>query len=104
MALPMCKYAHPSRDPFQSAGSTDQLLTTHPEQKSWSGSTRARDRMKHLVVHLGTESRDWGYRKIHGTLPNLRHEVARGTIANLLQEHVLEPVATSPGWLGWSFR
>lgn len=40
---------------------------------------------------MATENRDWGYRRIQGALANLGHEVARGTIANILQEHGLEP-------------
>src|SRR5438067_12428538 len=32
-----------------------------------------------------------GYRRIQGALANLGHEVARGTIANILKEHNLEP-------------
>jgi len=37
---------------------------------------------------MTTENRDWGYRRIQGALANLGDEVARGTIANLLKEHV----------------
>ena len=44
-----------------------------------------------MVVRLATENRDWGYRRIQGALANLGHEVARGTIANILKEHGLEP-------------
>src|SRR5215831_20260568 len=32
-----------------------------------------------------------GYRRIQGALANLGHEVGRGTIANILKEHGLEP-------------
>jgi len=44
-----------------------------------------------LVVRLATENRDWGYRRIQDALANLGHEVARGTIANILKEDGLEP-------------
>ena len=44
-----------------------------------------------LIVRMATENRDWGYRRIQGALSNLRHIVARGTIANILKEHGLEP-------------
>jgi len=44
-----------------------------------------------LVVRMATENRDWGYRRIQGALANLRHELARGTIANILKAHGLEP-------------
>jgi hypothetical protein len=40
---------------------------------------------------MATENRDWGYRRIQGALANLGHEVARGTIANILREQGLEP-------------
>ena len=40
---------------------------------------------------MAKENRDWGYRRIQGALANLGHEVARGTIANILREHGLEP-------------
>jgi len=44
-----------------------------------------------VVVRMATENRDWGYRRIQGALANLGHEVARGTIANILREHGMEP-------------
>ena len=40
---------------------------------------------------MAAENRDWGYRRIQGALDHLGHEVARGTIANILKEHGLEP-------------
>ena len=43
------------------------------------------------MVRRATENRDGGYRRIQGALAHLGHEVARGTIANLLKEHGLEP-------------
>jgi len=55
------------------------------------GRPRTRGKIEHLVVRLATENRDWGYRRIQGALANLGHEVARGTIANILKEHGLEP-------------
>jgi len=47
--------------------------------------------IQELVVRMATESRDWGYRRIQGALANLGHRVARGTIANILKAHGLEP-------------
>jgi hypothetical protein len=55
------------------------------------GRPRTRDKIEDLVVRLATENRDWGYRRIQGALANLGHEVARGTVANILKEHGLEP-------------
>jgi transposase InsO family protein len=55
------------------------------------GRPRVQDEIQQLVVRMATENRDWGYRRIQGALANLGHEVARGTIANILKEHGLEP-------------
>jgi hypothetical protein len=55
------------------------------------GRPRTWDEIRRLVVRMATENRDWGYRRIQGALANLGHEVARGTIANILKEHGLEP-------------
>src|SRR5579863_6165687 len=44
-----------------------------------------------LVVRLAEENRDWGYRRIQGALCNLGHEIARSTIAEILQRHGIEP-------------
>src|SRR5437667_2377558 len=35
--------------------------------------------------------RDWGYRRIQGALSNLGHEIARSTIAEILERHGIEP-------------
>lgn len=43
------------------------------------------------MVGMARENRDWGYRRIQGALANLGHEVSRGTIANILKAHGLEP-------------
>ena len=51
------------------------------------GRPRTANEIQQLVVRMATENRDWGYRRIQGALANLGHEVARGTIANLLKEH-----------------
>src|SRR6516162_2451238 len=55
------------------------------------GRPRTANEIQQLVVRMATENRDWGYRRIQGALANLGHEVARGTIANLLKGHGLEP-------------
>src|SRR5215831_14096703 len=55
------------------------------------GRPRVLEEIQRLVIRMATENRSWGYRRIQGALANLGHEVARGTIANLLKEHGLEP-------------
>ena len=44
-----------------------------------------------LVVRMATENRTWGYTRMQGALANLHHRVARGTIANILRRHGIEP-------------
>jgi putative transposase len=55
------------------------------------GRPRVQDEIQELVVRMASENRDWGYRRIQGALANLGHEVSRGTIANILKGHGLEP-------------
>src|SRR5215472_7318401 len=57
------------------------------------GRPRTKNEIRQLVVRMATENRDWGYRRIQGALANLGHEVARGTIANILKQHGLEPAS-----------
>lgn len=47
--------------------------------------------VEHLVVRLAQDNREWGYRRILGAISNLGHSLARGTIANILKKHGIEP-------------
>jgi len=52
---------------------------------------------------MAVDNRDWGYRRIQGALSNLGHEVARSTIAAILERHRLEPAperSQKTTWLG----
>jgi putative transposase len=55
------------------------------------GRRRTADEVEKLVVRMAEENRLWGYRRIQGALGNLGHEVARSTIADILQRHGIEP-------------
>ena len=55
------------------------------------GRPRKDSEIEALVVRMAEENRDWGYRRIVGALANLGHRLARGTIANILKRHGLEP-------------
>ena len=50
-----------------------------------------RPTIEKLVVQMAEENRDWGYRRIQGALSNLGHELARSTIADILERHGIEP-------------
>jgi HTH-like domain len=56
-----------------------------------SGRPHTLDEIQRLIVHMATENRDWGYRRIQGALANLGHEVARSTVANILREYGMDP-------------
>ena len=49
------------------------------------------DEIRQLIVLMATENRDCGYTRIRGALANLGYDVARGTIANVLKHHGLDP-------------
>jgi len=59
--------------------------------KRGPGRPRTADEIETLVVRMAEENLDWGYRRIQGALSNLGHEVARSTIAGILQRHGIEP-------------
>jgi len=59
--------------------------------KRGSGRPRTAAEIETLVVRMAEENRDWGYRRMQGALSNLGHEVARSTIAGILQRHGIEP-------------
>ena len=55
------------------------------------GRPRKSQQIEDLVVQLAEENRSWGYRRIQGALCNLGHEVGRGTIAEMLARHGMDP-------------
>ena len=55
------------------------------------GRPRTAGAIEALVVRMAEENRDWGYRRIQGALSNLGHEIARSTIAEILERHGIEP-------------
>src|SRR3954449_11493630 len=60
-------------------------------QKRGPGRPRTAGEIEALVVRLAEENRDWGYRRIQGVLSHLGHQIARSTIADILERHGLEP-------------
>src|SRR5207237_9316393 len=55
------------------------------------GRPRTAGKIEALVVRIAEENRDWGYRRILGALSNLGYRIARGTVANILKRHGIEP-------------
>ena len=42
-------------------------------------------------MRIAEEKLDWGYRRTEGALSNLGHDIARSTIAQILERHGIEP-------------
>ena len=59
--------------------------------KRGPGRPRTANEIENLVVRMAQENRDWGYRRILGAISNLGYNLARGTIANILKKHGIEP-------------
>ena len=59
--------------------------------KHGPGRPRSAGEIEALVVRMAEENRGWGYRRIQGALSNLGHDIARSTIAAILQRHGIEP-------------
>src|SRR6516164_1768323 len=59
--------------------------------KRGCGRPRKSAEIENLVVRMAKENRSWGYRRMQGALSNLGHEVGRGTIAEMLARHGIEP-------------
>jgi transposase InsO family protein len=60
-------------------------------KKRGPGRPRKSEEIERLVVRLATENRTWGYRRIQGALANLGRDIGRGTIAEILARHGIEP-------------
>lgn len=55
-----------------------------------------------LIIRMAQENRSWGYTRIQGALANLGHDVSRGTIANVLREHGIDPAPERGKRTSWS--
>ena len=66
------------------------------------GRPRIMKNIAELIVRMALENRWWGYTRIQGALANLGHEVGRGTIANTLREHGIDPAPERARHTPWS--
>ena len=55
-----------------------------------------------LILRMALENRSWGYTRMQGALANLGHRVGRGTIANVLREHGIDPAPERGKRMPWS--
>jgi len=79
----------------------DTLMRWHRRlvAQKWDYSQRRRPgrpgimrEISELIMRMALENPKWGYTRIQGALANLRHAVARGTVANVLKANGIEPV------------
>src|SRR4029450_3217916 len=59
--------------------------------KRGPGRPRTANDIENLVVRMAQDNRDWGYRRILGAMSNLGHKLGRGTVANILEKHGIDP-------------
>ena len=66
-----------------------------------AGRPRTKVDIAELILKLARENRSWGYTRIQGALANLRYEVGRGTIANVLRAAGMEPAPVRRQGMTW---
>jgi putative transposase len=89
----------------------DTLLRWHRElvAQKWKhverrkpGRPKIQGEIAALILRLARENPKWGYTRIQGALSNLRHNVGRGTVANILKEHGIDPAPLRGKRTPWS--
>jgi putative transposase len=71
-------------------------------QRRGPGRPRIMRTIVDLILRMAHENPSWGYTRIRGALANLGHQVGRGTIANILREHGIEPAPERERHTRWS--
>ena len=89
----------------------DTLLRWHRElvAQKWNyvhrrspGRPRTKDEIASLILRMAEENPSWGYTRILGALSNVGFKVSRGTVANILQEHGIDPAPLRSKRTQWS--
>ena len=71
-------------------------------QRRGPGRPRIMKTIVDLILRMAEENPSWGYTRIRGALANLGHQVGRGTIANILRDHGIEPAPERDRKTRWS--
>lgn len=66
------------------------------------GRPRIKDAIAALILRMAVENPGWGYTRILSALRNLGHEIGRGTVANVLNEHGIDPATLRGKHTKWS--
>ena len=78
-----------------------RLVARHrTQQSSPPGRPSTRAAIRALVLRLGVENPNWGYRRIHGELCRVGYRVAASTVWNILHAAGRDPTPdrTGPSW------
>lgn len=59
--------------------------------KRGAGRPHSLSEISALIMRMAKENSSWGYTRIQSALSNLGHRVARGTVANVLKAHGIDP-------------
>ena len=70
-------------------------------QRRSPGRPRTKEVIRNLVLRFARENPTWGYTRIQGALRNLGHQVARGTVVNVLQAEGIDPAPDRGPRSGW---
>jgi putative transposase len=72
---------------------------TQPRQRRRGGRSTASE-LRQLVLRLASENPTWGYRRIHGELAGLGHQIAPSTVWSILKRAGIEPAPrrSGPTW------
>jgi putative transposase len=71
-------------------------------QRRGPGRPRIMKTIVDLILRMAEDNPSWGYTRIREALANLGHQVGRGTIANVLREHGIEPAPERDRHTRWS--
>jgi putative transposase len=65
-----------------------------------SGGRRTPPELRQLVLRLAAENSSWGYRRIHGELAGLGHQIAASTVWSILKQAGIDPAPRrdGPSW------
>ena len=89
----------------------DTLLRWHRQlvAQKWNhiherkpGRPRTKDDIAALVMRFASDNPSWGYTRIQGALRNVGHKISRGTIANILAAHGIDPAPLRGKRTQWS--
>ncbi len=77
----------------------DTVLRWHRRRiaRHWTQTTRGpgrpptSDQIRQLVLRLAAENPTWGYRRIHGELAGLGHQIASSTVWQILKANAIDP-------------